>query len=245
MARGQADFGMYAPKALGGSLSDMADLAVRLGSIVEYDRRGDVIYLDDFTTPKLRCLTSVDGTSSVVLDNDYSVSGGQCVLLTTQAAANKWAIIEHHIAPLVTGKHGSKIAISLYSMLEDTCWLLIQIQIFDGTYGHSPAIRLNPYAYTLEYLDENSAYQVFETDFKAESPHQSDFHNMKLVYDLDTGKYVRFLFDVLSWDLSAYSYRKYSDTRYPRHWVRHYLNPTSAYAFTVRLDNFVYTINEP
>ncbi|GAI56753.1 unnamed protein product, partial [marine sediment metagenome] len=48
MAHGQPDFGMYQIAKTIYRLADMGELAVRLGSIVTHDRRGDVIWMDNF-----------------------------------------------------------------------------------------------------------------------------------------------------------------------------------------------------
>jgi len=48
MAHGTPDWGVTASKKTIYSLHDMGELAVRLGSIVSFDRRGDVIFSDSF-----------------------------------------------------------------------------------------------------------------------------------------------------------------------------------------------------
>jgi len=48
MAHGQPDYGMYTLANTIYRLTDMGELAARLGSINTYDRRGDVIFLDSF-----------------------------------------------------------------------------------------------------------------------------------------------------------------------------------------------------
>ncbi|GAH95398.1 unnamed protein product, partial [marine sediment metagenome] len=40
--RGQPDYAALAPKEIAASISDMGEVAARLGSIVTYDKRGDV-----------------------------------------------------------------------------------------------------------------------------------------------------------------------------------------------------------
>ena len=48
MAHGARDFGIYAPKETIVTIEDLGELAVRLGSPVNYDRKGDVVWVDGF-----------------------------------------------------------------------------------------------------------------------------------------------------------------------------------------------------
>ncbi len=48
MAHGQPDFGMYSLASTIHKIADMGELGVRLGSIDTFDRRGDIVFLDDF-----------------------------------------------------------------------------------------------------------------------------------------------------------------------------------------------------
>ena len=59
MPRGQADFGQYAVKEVSASISDMGEVAARLGSIDIYDKRGDVVFFDNFEGAFLRWNRSV------------------------------------------------------------------------------------------------------------------------------------------------------------------------------------------
>ncbi|GAI49683.1 unnamed protein product, partial [marine sediment metagenome] len=69
MSRGQPDYGSSAVKEVAGTLADMGELAARLSSIVEYDRRGDVVYLDDFEEPVLKWSPLAAGAGYIRLDN--------------------------------------------------------------------------------------------------------------------------------------------------------------------------------
>lgn len=48
MPRGMPDWGEYSPQEVVSKLLDNAELAARLGSPVLFDRRGTVIFMDDF-----------------------------------------------------------------------------------------------------------------------------------------------------------------------------------------------------
>lgn len=245
MPRGQADFGAYSPKALGASLADMADLAVRLGSIVEYDRRGDIAYLDDYEGPVERFNKTGDAGCAAVLDSAYPYSGSQCVKLTTAGVDEDYYEIGYNIVPMVTGKHGCKIALNPVDMKTYDSKFWIYLIIWDGTHHHVAFIELNPHDKTIKYQNAAEVMTTFETNLQLEGMAGVLFHNIKVVIDLDTGKYVRLMMDTLSWDLSAYSYLKEAQVHVPYIAAGFALTDLEGHAHTIYMDNFVYTINEP
>ena len=48
MGHGYPDYGTQGPVSTVHSIQDLGELAVRLGSIVTFDRRGNVLWLDGF-----------------------------------------------------------------------------------------------------------------------------------------------------------------------------------------------------
>lgn len=245
MPRGQPDFGMYAAKEVGATLSDMADLAVRLGSIVEYDRRGDVIYLDGYETavPHFRNYSSDD--CSAKLDSTYVRSGAQSVKLSTDGTINNYAGLIYYMAPMVTGKHGIKISPNLYDMMPWwNSYYQIDFATWDKGYFKAGGVRLNLKTQEASYLGADDEYHPFETDLKVYAGIPEIFHNIKLVYDIDAAKYIRLMINTITWDLSAYSFRKELVEMGVEHQITFRIVDLVGHAFTIWQDDFVYTINE-
>jgi len=245
MPRGQPDFGMYAAKEDVASLADMADLAVRLGSIVEYDRRGDVIYLDDFEAPAEKFRSTAISGGYVVLDGEVALSAAQSVKLVTAATKDNYQSIFIHLSPVALGKHGVKISASLYEMQNHDSHFIIWEDVEYGLLGYSAGIKINPYNKTLEYYDRDEGWVVFDDSFTVLGTTKRVFHNMKLVVDFTTGKYVRFMFDVFTWDLSEYNLDFYEPTPDYIYVANFELRTLENEVRTIWLDDFVYTINEP
>lgn len=245
MARGQPDYGSTAPKTQGATLSDMADLAVRLGSVVEYDRRGDVILIDDCEGPVIRPRISETTSSEVILSTDASVSGVQAIKLTTGAVATEAAGVYYYPRPIVTGKHGVKVSCNFYEMVGIDGYLHLDIYLTSFTTSYNSSIRIHPKNETLEYLDSNGEYQVFATGVRLATAVEKQFHDLKMVVDLDNGKYERFLLDTLEWDLSAYSLQSETGSfnLSSRVFIDAYTSENTAIG--VHIDDIVYTINEP
>ncbi|GAH47647.1 unnamed protein product, partial [marine sediment metagenome] len=62
----------------------MGEIAARLGSIVTYDKRGDVVDFDNFEFPVLRWDINVVGSESYArLDSAQCRSGAQCMKMFT------------------------------------------------------------------------------------------------------------------------------------------------------------------
>lgn len=238
------DFGAHEGAIAYPLMGDLGELAVRLGSIVEYDRRGVVVDLDDFEAAVPHFTGNAATNAYARLDQTYVYSGSQSCKLYVPATSGKWASILWNINPLVVGSHGSKITLSMYNMEAVDSDLEFMISMQDTVYRKFFGVRLNLKNKTLEYRDTNSSWTVFETNFNRKSLDYGFFHNMKLVVDLDKNAYVRFMFDTDTWDMSAYSLTPETVNAEPYNQTVMQLKTNEATALIVYADNFVYTINE-
>lgn len=245
MPRGQPDYGMYQVKEVGATLADMADLAVRLGSIVEYDRRGDVIFLDDYESPVPKFYKATVAAHSAELNSDYARSGAQCLRFLTDGGAADTAAARYWIAPLIKGKHGIKISLSFVDMYTHRSRYHIFTHIEDGSYWYYIGIRIIPKDRTIEYINSAGNWEIFETSFIFATQHAEEFHNIKFVFDLDNGIYQRLLIDTLTWDLSSLSCKKVESVATPFNQVTFEFKDLVGHVFNIYQDDFVYTINEP
>ncbi|MBA7692260.1 hypothetical protein ES703_100823 [subsurface metagenome] len=131
MPRGQPDFGQYQQKTVGATLADMGDLAVRLGSIVEYDRRGDIVLLDDFESPVLSWATTLASPLAFMrLDSTNVKSGAQALQIRTDNIASDALYAYKALSTLGTLRLGAEIS---FSYLTATTSVVVFIHHFDGT----------------------------------------------------------------------------------------------------------------
>lgn len=245
MPHGLPDYGINVAKEINFNLADLADLAVRMGSIVEYDRRGDVIYLDDYESPLRRYREIVSANCSARLDSTSSRSGAQCCKLATSGVINDFAATYYYLAPMVSGRHGAKISVVHLNFHTSNSEYVIYWSVFTGTHNINAGIALNPWARTIAYYDPAGVPVVFEDNFRPISSNVWQYHNMKLVVDFDTGYYVRFLFDILEWDMSALRFLKNPNPGAPQHTVALQIEALAAAVKVAYQDDFVYTLNEP
>ena len=156
MPRGQPDFGMYAAESVVAGLSDMAELAVRLGSISIFDRRGKVIDFDDFEGVLLKWRAVGAGLATAKFSSASAKSGSQSILLNVKAALPSTIELYRGIRPLLSKRLGLEIA---YAKPDTTAILVIRLAYFDGTNITKGEIRLHFSTLDLWYVDEDNVLQ--------------------------------------------------------------------------------------
>jgi len=242
MAHGYPDYGIYTAKKTVYSLQDMAELAARLGSIVTFDRRGDVIWLDDFEDNINKWGQEPSGVgAAIALSTDAARNGGYSCKLTTGNVAGEYARIIHSGPYPILSKIGFEISFTLDT---NTMRFRIGLSLYDGTYHSRASVQYNmPFA-RVEYVDENGVWQVLDTITPLRSGHTL-FHTIKLVVDFVNYKYERLLLDSLSYDLTPYSLYRIGDTSSPVLLVDaiHYTNVDANISNYV--DDAIITQNEP
>lgn len=202
MPHGTPDWAEMAPRSTVYSGIDLTELAARLDSIVTFDRRGDVVWIDDFE--------SGIGKWQLVRNNlagarassaEYARSGAFSCKITAGDAATNWAGIQHYGPRPVLSKVGFEFSFSFY---EETDRIRMEMEVYDGEYWVDSLIQFNPQAYTLEYLGSDNNLHEFATGV-----YRRDylwlFHTAKVVVDFTTRKYVRFILDDAEYDLSAHA----------------------------------------
>lgn len=202
MARGQADFGAYAVKKVSASISDMGEVAARLGSIVTYDKRGDVVNFDNFEAPFLKSIVLTAPVGDYArLDSASVKSGCQSLKLHLEDGASRG--VEYVMAcPILASKQiGLEFS---FSNKADDVYLMFEINYKAETERFWALGYLHYDGDKLQILDENLA-EVDVADLPDLYEKTNFFHTMKLVVDFATAKYVRLLFDQNEYDISAIS----------------------------------------
>lgn len=244
MVHGMRDYGIYASKSTVVALEDMAELASRLGSIVTYDRKGDVVFMDDYEAPieKFGEQNAIDAETK--LDSEVALSGAQSLKFTTPGITDRWAEIYYTLSPYALGKHGIKISISPYELDAHVGFYQVFGQYFDGNNFHQFGIRLNLKDAKVQlYLP--AGWTDCIADLHIDCDLKTFWHNVKLTFDLDTGYYSKLLIDALSYDLSAYQYERDANTTVTLFTLFFTLWPKGTDKLVLWQEDFVYTINEP
>jgi len=233
---------MYAVKEVTASISDMGEVAARLGSIVTYDKRGDVVEFDNFEEPVLRWSPFSPGTGYIRLSSDYHAikSGSQGLELKTDAAAGSNAYMLKNLAVLGSRRLGLELSCN-----PGNVDLILHLQMDYNMEGKRYV------AYT-DFNIETGIVRLQTPDglieieeIPAAGMMSNLWHTVKLVVDVDTGYYQRFLFDSSEYDISDRAIYSPDPGAFNLVVVEIGIENIPAAAATCYVDNYVLTMLEP
>ncbi len=212
MPRGQPDFGLYAVKETVASLSDLGELAARLGSIVTYDRKGDVVWFDDFQGDLAAWLKYKGGAGAdAYITADNAKRGAFCCKMISGGDGGGYMAITHYGGGLVFSKLGVEVSFTLNAFITQ---LRVPFLYYDGTNFYDAEIRYFPIDREIKYRGSDNLFHSFATLTKL-STSGYVFHTLKYVIDLPNGKYNRVLLDNVVYDLSDIAIKIRTSTEFP------------------------------
>ena len=242
MTHGGPDYGGNAAKATIHGLQDMAELAARLGSIDTFDRRGDIIFLDDFSGGDIHWVKAGGGAGySHTLSAEHGRSGPFALDMIPGPANNRSVYAKLTLALPVLGKLGFESAFITNGYVKDYDF---EIDTYDGVNVYYAAVRYSLTDKALYYYDSAGDWVQFASDIDLYSSVYA-FHVIKLVADLATGKYVRCILDSGEYDLSAIEMQYFADTTEPQLQVFATFRNSGAYAPEIYFTDVIVTQNEP
>lgn len=242
MPHGHPDYGIGAPTQTIYTIEDMAELAARLGSIVTFDRRGNVCFLEDFEGSLAKCVTEYIGTgASISIVSDVACGGSFSCKLVTGNSEDDYALVRiRQPYPIL-----SKMAIEVAWFPASSAELFqLELWLYDGAKYYSAKVRWDSSIFIWQYLDPVTGW----TDISADIYYYVDetsFNRVKLVIDFSAKKYGRLMVNDLTWDLSAKDIPSGADLS-----NAHLLGQIVVFASadankTLYLDNIILTQNEP
>lgn len=242
IAHGQRDYADIVKQNTIITIGDLGELAVRLKSIVSYDRRGDVVWLDDFEGPVLLWKTALSGTGAEsALYSEYARNGSQACKLTAGEGAEEFAEIYRYITSHKLGRIGAEFS---FTVDPDTLYVQVYLDYHDGTNLHRAAARYSKTNAKWQYLNSSNNWTDFLTSKDLENVHHT-FHTMKIVADMATEKFVRILTNEDSTDLSTIDLRKQLSSVLPC--IQITITHVSSHASvkSIYIDDVIVTQNEP
>lgn len=236
------DWGALSAQATAFPVTDLGELAVRLGSIDSFDRRGDVLLLDDFEDGVDKWEAVLGGSGdSVTLSFARARNGRYSVLLTAAAAASPSARILRQLPYPVLSRFGLEVSFNFDAAVARLTFLF---QLEDGTDRSVFAVRWEDADGELQYQDSSGSYVAFATGVDPQVP-ETLFHTLKLVVDGVNGNYVRVLYDDREYDLAGIAGAVSASAVSPRLTLMITLTGTDGQSQTVYVDDVITTQNEP
>jgi len=223
-------------------LDDMAEAVVRLGSIRYWDRRGDTLFLDDFSYGLGFWEQYLSGVGSEIYlqTENWRSCGISCKLIGGSDALRCAEI--YHIEPYPeVSTFGACFSFTYDANLE-TITLRFEIALAPGS--HQFGVRWNFPNERLEYLDPGLAWKPFLLDVKL-MRRDKVFHFLKLVVNAETGTYERVILD--NYTAVLKDIKPYSEPFALEPFLNFRIIVTSqeGYNATCYIDNCILTTNEP
>lgn len=200
MPRDLPDWGALSAQSTVHEVTDLGELAVRLGSIVSFDRRGDVVWLDDFESSLNKWFTSSSGAGGGVSASlTYARNGQTSALLTAGSDAAAIATMEHSLPFPHLSRFGFEAS---ESHPLDTDIIDYFIDLFDGSTKTEFVIRQRIVINDVQYQDENGVFVTFTTTPTILASF-TFFNASKIVVDFTSKEYVRLILNNVEYDLSG------------------------------------------
>lgn len=242
MARSAPDWSSFRTGLIYPLRLDLGELAVRLGSPISHDRRGAVLWWDDFECGLNKWAIATRGTgASVTLASDKARNGRRSVRLTAGSDGARLAQIDHMDTFLDVTVYGVEISVLVRDQAEALeLWAVADT----GTVRHLSALRWEHATNRLYVRTPGPTWTLAATGlWFPRIP--IGFRPLKLVVDLAAGAYVRAIVGHQEVDLR--SYQPPTDTTlFPGTFlmsVRLYSRP--GYNDTHYFDDAIITADEP
>jgi len=242
MPHGTPDWGLKGPKSTVYGLDDMAELAVRLGSPVSYDRRGDVMFHEDFSQGLAAWTWNCTGDGcGRALDCMSAVAAPYGIKLTTgpDDGDDSWILHSMYLPQLgLIGLEASCMP------TDDMGRFVLDVLFFDGVHSTRFWADYNHATGELEVPNDAFVLQVVATP-GVQQVGTNSFFTFKAVMDLATPSWARLLFNDQAYDISAYAPWVVLDPSAAR--MEFYLVAYTAADVSVSptIDRVVVTQNEP
>ena len=221
----------------------LSELAVRMHAPpLSFDRRGDIIFYDDFEDTPLKFTSA--GTGTAVRSNTTARNRSFSLECTTEATQDRYAGATYYLTDFHTdGKIGMQTTFA--SAAFDYAIRLTNAYC-DGTNYHMAYIKYIYSSGTLQYQDSGGLWATIATGVS----YAADLKNwatLKVVFDISTDKFTRLLAFGNEYDLSAYDMPSAASGLGPYLYVSAEIHKLDAggVAKIGHFDNIVVTENEP
>ncbi len=239
---GTPDFWGQGPKSTTYGLNDMAELAVRLGSPMNYDRRGEIVWYTNFDNGGQEFLVSTSGTGAgSYLTSYFPYQGGLSMCLKTGSESGMVALGTAYLIYPVLGGIGLEVTFAADGY---TDYINFQVRIHTGSLKHEYNVRFTKSANMFAVKADDGNYHDIG-GFALTTTGGVIFTHLKVVFDILTGRYVRLMVNDNTYDISAYlPYTEASALSRGLYLGLQVVNGSSG-ASVLKLDNVIVTQNEP
>ncbi len=193
-------FVMPGERAHGGENISREELAARLGSIHTFDRRGEVVFQDDFESGVVHFSQSISGLGNISITNAYAHGGALSAKIVTGATTNNYSRMTKQLPYPTLTKVGFEcrfIPLNGDGALD----FMIKYQKPGTSLRYDATVRYNNNDGTLSIYNSSGGYTDLATSLNFAI---TDFSVIKLVMDPTNNKYDRLMLNNNDYSLSQY-----------------------------------------
>ena len=242
MPRDLPDWGAQSSQATVHEVTDLGELAVRLGSIDRFDRRGDVIWMDDFQDGLFKWSQGTAGTGAAV---DLSFARARNGMLSCRLLAGsdgtRQALISRELHFPVLSGMGLEVSFEISSETDE---VQFNFPLYDGVNFHDFRFIWSDALSELQYRDADANHVAFATGVDL-SIAGGLFHIAKLVIDAENKEYARVIVDDTAYPLAGKTPYTIASAELPRIRARIENHGRAGSNDVVYLGDAIITQNEP
>ena len=224
------------------ALKDLGELAVRLGSPVSFDRRGNVVFLDDFEGGVNSWSWAFSGEGGSINATVYpTFKGSYAVNIVPEPVIGGQGEITKVLSYPVESKVGIEVAFVVPALMD---YFFVGAYFFEPTIYYASMFRYYHGDGTLKINDPEPDWVTVAT-LGPVAEGYNKFQIVKMVVDLETKKYERLIFNNVEYDISAYLIA--TDDADGDKYLNLYIGCVNGKTGEIELivDNVILTQNEP
>jgi hypothetical protein len=242
MAHGTPDWGVTSGAVTVYQLTDLAELGARLGSPALFDRRGDLIHLEQFAyTLAPWTLVNLGGFGTIQLSTERYRTTPFAVMCTPPNVSAGASGIRRLFSYRPTKNVGAEISFSLGS---DVTGAELDLDVRVAGHVQHYKVRYDPAADALQRINADGDWVDVDADPRAFIG-VADWMQMKLVVDTENAQYRRLLFGPNEYNLVGAAAQTAVDTGAAIIQVQIIARNVDTTTNDVWFDDFLLTMNEP
>jgi len=224
----------YSVAKIGTGRPDLSSLV----SPVTYDRRGSVIFHDDFEndTPKW---VYTAGVGRVVFSTDRCYTGSSSLKLTTVVGEPSASGITKYFLPAYSSRLGLAC---MFHPVDEEVILTMRISGYTGTEGYRSSIEFDVEDNRLQYY-KGEGRITLATNITGGTEYEN-WIPIKMCIDHSTKKWIRIILGNNIYDIPTVGIEVWQSTELPYFSPHIHIRPTDVAARVAYLDNVIVTQNE-
>lgn len=241
MSHGSPDYSNVAKPQFTYRVDDLAELAARLTNATSLERRGETIFIEDFTRGLVNWSTALSGANAeIVLSSDCCVSGGFSVYLKAGSTVARSAQITTHLPYLNVTNQGLEARLRT---VNSTDYIMLRNIFFDGNNAHAASFRYYWNDGLLKVQNATSAYETVASGIKKPDVNVY-FSFFKVVADFANNRYVYVKMNDVNVDVSDINLYSYANSTDQKMSVDLMIASLSGVNGTMYADNIIVTRND-